>query len=87
MNAAATEGTDASAMEGTDAGAAAMEATEAATAVATATAAAMAAAATTTMTERHRAGRHRCCKGHGHRTCDNLLLHRNLLQEPRTNIG
>jgi hypothetical protein len=43
----------------------------AATAVATAT-------STAAMAGRHRAGRHRCCKGQGHRACDKLFLHVNL---------
>jgi hypothetical protein len=62
----------------TDAGKAATTATMETT---TAAAAAMAAASTAAMAaEGHRAGRHRCCKGHGHRTCDKLFPHRNLLQ-------
>jgi hypothetical protein len=39
----------------------------------------MEAAAATAMAEGHRAGCHRCCKGHGHCTCEKLFPHKNLL--------
>jgi hypothetical protein len=72
--AAETTATGASKAAGMHAAAtAAMEATAAATTTASA-------AASAAMTSRHRAGRHTCCKGHGHRTCDKLFPHRNLLQ-------
>src|ERR1700722_11680266 len=73
----ATESSDVSAMESTDA--AAMEGSNAAAMKATHAAAAMAAATPAAMAKGHRAGRHRCCEGHGHRTCDKLFPHRNLL--------
>jgi hypothetical protein len=93
-DASAPESTGVGAMECTDAAttegscAAAVETTttaEATTDVATAATTDVAATAAAAMAAKgHRTGRHRCCKGNGHRTCDQLFPHYNLLHEPPT---
>jgi hypothetical protein len=81
-DASAPESTGVGAMEGTDA--AAMEGS-CATAVETTTTTAVAATAAAAMAaEGHRTGCHCCCKGNGHRACDQLFPHYNLLHEPPT---